>query len=98
MNYKTAILANICYTSLVYGRINKKLNSHFSTPEIEALLYKMIAETPEPGFQKTGKNIYITPPDSKIRITINSKTYRVIIVDLLQPHPHNFIALLSKIK
>jgi hypothetical protein len=81
VNFKTAILANICYTALVYGRINKKLNSRFTEPEIEAMLLKLIAETPETDFQKTGKNIYITPPDQKIRITINSNTYRVITVD-----------------
>ena len=40
MNYKTAILENICYTALVYGRINKKLNSRLSTSEIEAMLYE----------------------------------------------------------
>lgn len=84
MNYKTAILANICYTTLVYGRINKKLNSRFSNSEIEAMLYKLITETPESDFQKTGKNIYITAPDKKTRITINSNTYRVITVDLVK--------------
>ena len=84
MNYKTAILANICYTTLVYRRINKKLNSRFTASEIEAMLYKKIAETPETDFQKTGKNIYITAPDKKTRITINSNTYRVITVDLIK--------------
>lgn len=81
MNFKTAILANICYTALVYGRINKKLNSRFSEHEIEAMLYKLIAETPETDFQKTGKNIYITAPDKGMKVTINSNTYRVITVD-----------------
>ncbi len=84
MNYKTAILANICYTVLVYGRINKKLNSRFSNSEIEAMIYKLVTETPESDFQKTGKNIYITATERKIRVTVNSYTYRVITVDVIK--------------
>ena len=84
MNYKTAILANICYTVLVYGRINKKLNSRFSNSEIEAMIYKLVTETPESDSQKTGKNIYITATERKIRVTVNSYTYRVITVDVIK--------------
>jgi len=34
-NYKNDILNKICYTELVYERINKKLNSEFSKMGIE---------------------------------------------------------------
>ena len=34
---KTEILRNICYTELVYGRINKKLNIKLSKEQIEAI-------------------------------------------------------------
>ena len=57
---KTQILNNICYTELVYERINRKLNSKFSKYEIERMLFKIIRETDEMHFQKTGKNFYIT--------------------------------------
>ncbi len=32
---KKEILENICYSELVYGRINKKLNTQFSKKQIE---------------------------------------------------------------
>ena len=78
---KTEILNNICYTELVYGRINKKLKSNFSKSEIEIMLFNLIRETDEMSFQKVGKNFYITNVDSNIRITINSNTFRIITVD-----------------
>ncbi len=79
--YKTEILKNICYTELVYERINKKLKSQLSKAEIESLILKIIEQTQESSFEKTGKNIYITNQENNIRITINSYTFRVITVD-----------------
>ena len=35
-NYKKDILANLCYTELVYGRINKKLKLDLSKEEIKS--------------------------------------------------------------
>jgi len=80
---KSEILKNICYTELVYERINKKLKSKFSKDEIEKLLSDIIIETDEIHFQETGKNIYITSYHRNVRITINSNTYRVITVDVV---------------
>ena len=80
---KIEILNNICYTELVYERINKKLNSQFSKPEIEKLLFNIIKNTDEINFEKIGKNFYVTDIENNIRITINSNTYRIITVDLL---------------
>lgn len=53
---KNNILKNICYTELVYGRINKKLKSDFSKVEIEANIFEVIMETPINGFERIGKN------------------------------------------
>lgn len=78
---KTEILHRICYTELVYQRINKKLMLSLSKNEIEKLLYNSICDAPIENFQKFGKNIYITNNESKIRITINSNTYRIITVN-----------------
>jgi predicted nucleic acid-binding protein len=78
---KSAILNNICYTELVYSRINKKLKTHFSRTEIEELLYEIIKETKECDFERIGKNIYVTNHENQIRITINSNTFRIITVD-----------------
>jgi predicted transcriptional regulator YdeE len=80
---KFEILDRICYTELVYERINKKLDSKFSKTEIEKMLFNIIKETPENFFQKIGKNIYVTNRARNIKMTINSNTYRIITVDKL---------------
>ena len=80
---KTEILNKICYTALVYKRINKKLNSKLSKSEIEEMLFEIIEETPEVFFQRIGKNIYVTSYEKNIKITINSNTYRIITVDCI---------------
>lgn len=82
-NYKTEILNKICYTGLVYGRINKKLNKQLSKDEIEKMIFEIIEDTKETQFQKTGKNIYISNDERNIKITINSYTHRIITVDNL---------------
>ena len=81
--YKKDILNKICYTELVYGRINKKLNLELSKDKIETLISEILLETNESEFIKKGKNIYITNTERKIRLTINSFTYRVITADKL---------------
>ncbi len=81
---KTEILNNICYTELVYERINKKLNSNLSQSEIEKMLFDIIEETQEIFFQKIGKNIYITNYEKNIKITVNTNTFRVITVDAVK--------------
>ena len=44
MNYKTEILANLYYTELVYGRINKKLNLELSKSKIQELILTVISK------------------------------------------------------
>ncbi len=78
---KQQILENICYTELVYERINKKLNIRFSKKQIEKFISKILKETDETFFKKIGKNFYVTNAENSIRITINSNTYRIITVD-----------------
>ncbi|NVK52451.1 MAG: DUF3781 domain-containing protein [Flavobacteriaceae bacterium] len=80
---KETIITNICYTTLVYDRINKKLATNLSKLEIEALILKVLTETHKSFFLKKGKNFYVSNTLHKIRITINSNTYRVITVDHL---------------
>ncbi len=81
---KKAILNNICYTELVYGRINKKLNINFSKKQIEEFIFKIIKETEEKYFSKIGKNFYVTNTKNNIKITINSNNFRVITVDRIK--------------
>lgn len=82
-NFKNDILNKICYTELVYGRINKKLRMQLSKADIERFILGIIEATDKELFQKTGKNIYVTNRENNIRITINSYTYRIITVDRL---------------
>lgn len=79
---KSEILSKLCYTELVYGRINKKLRCNLSKSEIEVLIYKVINETPEALFERKGKNVYIINPEQNIRLTVNLYTFRVITADL----------------
>lgn len=78
---KIEILNNICYTELVYERINKKLKSSYSKSEIKKMIFNLINETQEVYFQKIGKNYYVSNEKNNIKITINSNTYRIITVD-----------------
>ena len=81
---KQKILENICYTELVYGRINKKLNINFSKTKIEAYIFKILNETDIKFFTRIGKNFYVFNKENNIRITINSNTFRVITVDKIK--------------
>ena len=86
---KQNILAKICYTELVYQRINKKLNSNFSKEQIEIFIDEIFIDeilknTDEKNYIKTGKNYYVTNAKNNIRITINSNTFRVITVDKIK--------------
>jgi len=49
---KAGILDRICYTELVYERINKKLKSKFSKSEIEKMIFDIVKETREMFFQR----------------------------------------------
>lgn len=74
----------ICYTELVYDRINKKLKKELSRAKIEEMISSILSETNEDGFQKTGKNIYVTNYERNIKLTINSHTYRIITVNKIK--------------
>lgn len=82
-DFKQTILEKICYTDLVYERINKKLNIELSKDRIEEMIFEIIKETDKTEFRKTGKNIYITNKNKNVKLTINSYTNRIITVDKL---------------
>lgn len=88
-NYKKEILSKICYTELVYGRINKKLNKELSKDQIEKMIFTIIKETDESEFYEKGKNIYVTNNERNIRLTINSYTSRIITVDKINDKTTN---------
>jgi hypothetical protein len=87
-NYKIEILDKLCYSALVYGRINKKLKIDLSKGKIEELIETVIFETDENQFIKRGKNIYISNVGRNVGrniiLTINSNTNRIITADKLK--------------
>ncbi|WP_343328798.1 DUF3781 domain-containing protein [Polaribacter staleyi] len=79
--HKEEIVKNHCYTKLVYERINKKLKTNFSNAESELLIKRILEETSLENYLKKGKNFYVSNEHHAIRVTVNSKTFRVITVD-----------------
>ena len=88
-NFKSEILDKICYTDLVYERVNKKLNIQLQRDEIEKMIHEFIKETEPEKFQKSGRNIYITNNYKNVRLTINSFTHRLITADRLKEKQRN---------
>ena len=83
-DYKTEIINKICYTDLVYERINKKLNLQLPKDEIEKMIHQIIDETDKTEFRRRGKNIYITNNQRNVQLTINARTNRIITDDSLK--------------
>ena len=83
-DYKTEIINKICYTDLVYERINKKLNLQLPKDEIEKMIHQIIDETDKTEFRRRGKNIYITNNQRNVQLTINARTTRIITADSLK--------------
>ncbi len=81
---KQKIIENICYTELVYGRINKKLSTNLTKPQIESLIFEILNQTEAKDYIKSGKNYYISNTEKNICITVNSYTFRVITVNRLE--------------
>lgn len=81
---KTEILKKLCYTELVYQRINKKLKLNLSKKQIEDLIFGLIKETNSKFISKIGKNYYIINNQNNIKLTINSNTFRIITVDKIK--------------
>lgn len=77
-----AILKHICYTPLVYERINKKLAVRLTQQQIEALLIKTIETASQ--IERRGKNFYVVNSEQQIQVTVNANNYRVITVDRLK--------------
>ncbi|GFH41539.1 hypothetical protein Hs30E_00900 [Lactococcus hodotermopsidis] len=82
MTIRQKILKQICYTDLVYGRINKKLKTNMARDEIETFIADVVS-CEESLISKIGKNYYVENKAHCVRITINASTFRVITADKL---------------
>jgi len=80
---KNVIIKNICYTDLVYGRINRKLSLNLNKSEIEEFISGLLKETSEKYYSRIGKNYYVSNIERNIRVTINANTFRIITADRL---------------
>lgn len=78
---KKQIFDNICYTELVYGRINRKFNTQFSKKQIEEFVLKILKKTDKKFFSNNGKNYYVENIENDVRLTIHSNTFRLITAD-----------------
>lgn len=81
---KEEIVKKICYTDLVYERINKKLNINFSKEQIELFILKILKETDDRFISRKGKNYYVINTEENIKLTINSNTFRIITADKIK--------------
>ena len=81
---KNEILKRICYTELVYGRINKKLGVELTHDEIEKFMYRVIDDAHESDFETIGKNYYVSNYKENVKVTINKNTFRIITADKIE--------------
>ncbi|WP_300559440.1 DUF3781 domain-containing protein [Companilactobacillus sp.] len=74
------IMENICYTELVFDRINKKLGTDLNQSEIKSFIQTTLKRH-DCVIEHLGKNYYVTCPSQYIRLTVNASNYRLITVD-----------------
>lgn len=78
---KQVFLDNICYTPLVFGRVNKKLAVDLTNGEIQNLVNQII-QSPDTTFEKRGKNFYLQ--NQQTELVINSFNYRLITANKIK--------------
>lgn len=78
----TSIKRQVCYTNLVYERVNKKLKMDLSRSEIERLVQNILGDD-QTTVEKQGKNYYVSGLAYGTRLTINSFNFRLITADRL---------------
>lgn len=79
MTNKQIIANKLCYTELVYQRINKKLAMNFTKVQIERLIYHVVVNADL--VERQGKNFYIYNNQNRVVVTVNVNNNRVITVN-----------------
>ncbi len=74
------IIENICYTELVYERVNKKMRTQMSPSEIEAWIQNVLHQS-DCVLEQRGKNFYVSCISENVILTVNSYNYRLITVN-----------------
>ncbi|MFT8401761.1 MAG: DUF3781 domain-containing protein [Lentilactobacillus diolivorans] len=78
MTEQQVIANQLCYTELVYQRINKKLIMNLTKVQIERFIYHVVVNADL--VEQRGKNFYIYNNQNRIIVTVNANNYRVITV------------------
>jgi len=76
------ISENICYTELVYERVNKKLAVDWSHSETETWVHAILRD-PDSLVERRGKNYYVANQRRRSQLTVNAHNYRLITVNRL---------------
>ncbi|MEX0380707.1 DUF3781 domain-containing protein [Leuconostoc sp. MS02] len=77
------IQSHVCYTALVYQRVNKKLSRDMTSTQIEALVQRVL-NSELMSILCRGKNYYIEDKTEGVVLTINKNNYRLITINKLQ--------------
>ncbi|MFC6294246.1 DUF3781 domain-containing protein [Lactiplantibacillus daoliensis] len=82
MSKLTELEKAVCYTELVYQRVNKKLGTNLSPAEIRTLVATILTDMTS-SIEKRGKNYYVSNLRHQIQLVINSNNTRLITVNAL---------------
>ncbi|WP_318765025.1 DUF3781 domain-containing protein [Lactiplantibacillus carotarum] len=74
-----AIKSKLCYTPLVFERVNKKLDLNQDEAATKALVNHVLAQ-PD-GIDRRGKNYYVQSRKYQVELTVNASNYRLITVN-----------------
>lgn len=80
MSLNDELVAKVCYTPLVFARVNKKLQQQLTPDEIKHLVQLVLADERSVIIRR-GKNFYLTNHFYQLCLTINASTYRLITAD-----------------
>jgi len=70
----------VCYTELVFQRVNKKLKTVMTEAEVKALIQGILLDAGS-SVEQRGKNYYVTSSVRHVRLTINRFNCRLITAD-----------------
>lgn len=72
------ISARICYTPLVFERVNKKLGLNQDEATTRLMVNNVLANPDD--VSRRGKNYYVRSRQYRVELTINASNYRLITV------------------
>ncbi|MBZ5977835.1 DUF3781 domain-containing protein [Leuconostoc gelidum subsp. gelidum] len=77
------IQSRVCYTPLVYERVNKKLSQIMLPTQVDELVTRVL-NSEYASIISRGKNYYIEERTEGVILTINKNNYRLITINKSQ--------------